>query len=268
VKFLAIVAITLVLPSFAAELRIELRPRAEVAGGVILLGQLAKLESDDLQLLRTAADLPVGRLPQSGRRQRISAASLQAAVQHAVRARGGNARWTGSTACDIEAATVVVHGEAIARAALQLVGGELQTLRIPRDVRIPVGPVSLTARPPGRGLVAGRQLVLVDVHSGGEWVRSVAVSVRTPADGRPRLAPGEARADQARSDVLALHPGPVVGRGHSATLRSGRGDVLAETRVEVLQDGHDGDRVLVRTMTAPGPLSARVIGPDLLEIDR
>jgi flagella basal body P-ring formation protein FlgA len=44
--------------------------------------------------------------------------------------------------------------------------------------------------------------------------------------------------------------------------------VVAETKVEVLQDGDAGERVLVRSRSSPAPLSARVVGPDLLEIDR
>jgi hypothetical protein len=268
VKLFAAMVASLVLPVAAAELRIELRPRVALAGGPLLLGQLARLESDDLQLLRTVVDLPVGLAPRAGHSRRVSAASLQAAIQGIAARTGSRVQWAGAPACDVEAATTLVTGESIARAAAQSMGGQAQATRLPRDLRIPAGPVTLTARFPGQPLAAGRQLVWVDVRSGGEWVQAVAVPVRTQAEVARRTATGPERAGRARPESVAVRPVPAVGRGQSATLRSGWGDVMAETRVEVLQDGNDGDHVLVRSGSAPAPLSARVVGPALLEVDR
>jgi flagella basal body P-ring formation protein FlgA len=57
----------------------------------------------------------------------------------------------------------------------------------------------------------------------------------------------------------------LVRRGAWAVLSTSQGGVAVESRVEVLQDGKAGQRVLVRGSMWPQPIAARVIGNALLE---
>jgi hypothetical protein len=275
VKCLVVLAGLLVASTWAAELRIDLRPRVEAASGPLRMGQLARLASDDLSLLRAVADWPLGRSAAPARPQRVRRSDIEASLRRLPQLAGTSVQWSGAPACDIESATALVTGEAVARAALGAVPGPARLTRPPRDVRVPSGEVTLTARASMLPDASRRQLVWVEIRSGGQVVREVAVSIeRLEADPQAHVAvaprasldrsipelPGRGASPDAR--------GPAVERGHSATLRAGTGLVVAERRVEVLQDGQEGDRVLVRSTSAPAPLSARVVGPELLELDR
>lgn len=66
-------------------------------------------------------------------------------------------------------------------------------------------------------------------------------------------------------DVTAGGPGVLVRRGGWAVLSTSQGGVAVESRVEVLQDGRAGQRVLVRGSAWPQPVAARVLGDGRLE---
>ncbi|MBA2964790.1 MULTISPECIES: hypothetical protein [Ramlibacter] len=262
-------------PACGAELRIDLRPRVEAASGPLHMGQLARLASDDLSLLRAVADWPLGRPAVSARSQSVQRSDIEASLRRLPQLAGTAVQWSGALACDIESATALVTGEAVARAALGAVPGPARLTRPPRDVRVTSGEVTLTARASMLPAASRRQLVWVEIRSGGQVVREVAVSIeRLEADPQahvavaPMASPTRSAPEVPRRGASPDARAPAVERGHSATLRAGTGLVVAERRVEVLQDGQAGDRVLVRSASAPAPLSARVIGPELLELDR
>jgi flagella basal body P-ring formation protein FlgA len=72
----------------------------------------------------------------------------------------------------------------------------------------------------------------------------------------------------ARHDAAAAPRDPDVVRGQWASLRTSSGEVTLEARVEVLQDGLQGQNVRVRPAQATQPVVARVIGPGQLEVVR
>ena len=59
---------------------------------------------------------------------------------------------------------------------------------------------------------------------------------------------------------------PAVARGDWATLRAIAGAVNLESRVEVLEDGRNGQMVHVKLPNATAPMLARVIGPRAVEV--
>lgn len=60
----------------------------------------------------------------------------------------------------------------------------------------------------------------------------------------------------------------LVRRGTWAVLSTSQGGVAIESRVEVLQDGRAGQRVLVRGSAWPQPIAARVLAQGSLEPTR
>lgn len=184
---------------------------------------------------------------------------------------------------------------------------DVQLAWLPQDVQAAEGALRLQARPLGQASLRSRMVVWVDVWSGSRFVRAVPVSFavqawrETPVAARPLDAgarldavaltrqqtdvaaldgaalldppPGQARAARAlrAGDPLRQRdaaPMPLVQRGQWASLRSGTGVVMTEARVEVLQDGREGENVRVRQPGAMAQVTARVVGPGQLEIVR
>ncbi|WP_181459058.1 flagella basal body P-ring formation protein FlgA [Herbaspirillum rubrisubalbicans] len=59
---------------------------------------------------------------------------------------------------------------------------------------------------------------------------------------------------------------PLVQQGSSAILKTTQGGIELESRVDVLQDGLEGQDVQVRLPNASGAISARVAGPGVVEL--
>lgn len=178
---------------------------------------------------------------------------------------------------------------------------------LPQDLEVPDGPLRLQPRPLAAP-VRSRMVVWVDVWAADSFVRAVPVSFAVQAwrdvavavvpleqgatiapaqverrrvevaalDGAPLAQFGGGAMLRVRHDIAAGAPlrardvalPPVVQRGEWASLRSGTGAVLSEARVEVLQDGRPGDKVLVRQTGAMAQVTARVLGPGQLEVVR
>lgn len=68
-KALALSCVVLCLPVLAAtpaRVTLELRPQAQVPSGIVCLGQVARVASGELALVRLLSDLPIGPAPQAG----------------------------------------------------------------------------------------------------------------------------------------------------------------------------------------------------------
>lgn len=128
-------------------------------------------------------------------------------------------------------------------------------------------PVAAQAMPAGAAVLAG-----------GVEMREVDVAAQPGLAGRAAW-PNEMAAEQAGAPVLrrALQAGevvsadrlqarPAVSRGEWVRLMTHQGLLSLESRVEVLQDGLPGQVVRARPAHATATLSARVVGPGLLEL--
>lgn len=76
---------------------------------------------------------------------------------------------------------------------------------------------------------------------------------------RQELVPG-----QALTWKNSVEP-PLVARGETAKLRAHGASIDLESRVQVLQDGLLGQAVKVRPTGSTGPITAKVVGPGILE---
>lgn len=259
---------------------IALRPQARVAGPVVTLGEVAVLESSELEPLRALANLPLGRVPAAG-----ETVTLQRdAVARWLRAKTGLAdeglRWTGPASMSLAAAVRRLGGEEIAGAAeaelrhwldARAQGSDLQLQALPRDLEVPEGELRLRPRPLDGMALRTRMLVWVDVWVSERHVRAVAVPFQVA--GGPLLPSvlGDLTVAPAQVDMRSSRPvaaAPAVRRGEWASLHSGVGGIALEARVEVLQDGRLGDKVRVRQPGADGAVFARVTGPAQLELAR
>ena len=259
VLFLATLAVQPALG--ASTVTIELRPEVRLSTGAVTLGDVARLSSTDLALMRLLVDLPVGTAPAAG-----SAAVLQRTALAAwLRRKAGLAEdqmlWSGADVSRVSVAHRTVTGDAVAAAAgtalrswlaEQGQGIDVQVSLPPRDIDVPEGRLALRVRPVAGTPLRQRMLVWVDVLVDERFVRGVPVAFQ--------VAVPEAQ-------VLRLAP-PLVQRGQWASVRSGAGAVMTEARVQVLQDGRAGDRVLVRQPGAQSNVAATVLAPGELEIAR
>lgn len=259
------------------EASIELFPDATVRGGVITLGQVARLQSADLPLMRTLVDLPIAQSPGLGQTVFFGRADVERRLRQRT-LDPVRVVWGGSDQVRVQRLRHRVKGEAIAEAAagalrrwLSAAGsrGEAHVVAVPRDVDVESGDVRLQPRPISGHPLRARSIVWVDLWSAESFVRSVPVSLEAPFAGerlsrRSGAAEGVLGASPARG---AVYPGALaVERGEWAALRTTLGGVLLESRVQVLQDGREGERIRVRQQGATGVVFARVVERGLLEL--
>jgi hypothetical protein len=85
---------------------------------------------------------------------------------------------------------------------------------------------------------------------------------------RVRFAPSTAAAQGAPVGAGSAARGLLVFKGQPATLHSSAGAIRLESRVEVLQDGAQGDEIRVKLPNAAETVLARVSGPGQVEVSQ
>lgn len=169
---------------------IELRPQVEVTRAVVTLGEVARLESADLSVMRALVDLPIGPAPAAGHMATVQRAALAGWI----RARAGipeqALHWTGPEAGEVSTAARLLRGEDVASAAevalrnwleTQGVRGEMQSDGLPRDIDTPGGNVALRVRSLEHLSLRPRMLVWVEVWSDERFLRAVPVPFHVQA---------------------------------------------------------------------------------------
>lgn len=251
---------------------IELLAEAKVAGPTVLLGEVARLHSDDPELLRKLVGLSLGRAPQAGDLAVLQRDALAGWLRRQAVAQAAPIAWSGAEESKVVRRSAHVGGDDIAAAAAETLRSALsaqsrdarvQVATTPRDLEVPPGPVRLEVRGVERATLRNRAVLWVDVWAGERFVRAVPVSLEIARQAAMATAPsGEPNGPD---EPGALEP-PAVARGDWATLRSSDGVITVESRVEVLQDGRPGQKVRVRAHAATGPAFARVVGRGQLEL--
>lgn len=259
----------------AARVSVELRPEVEVRGAQVWLGDVAILETDDLAALERLIAVPLGPAPRSGTVMRLERGPLLRWIRAQTGIPADQVSWRGPEGSSIRLALAEVSGgEVAARAAAALSSAVeragwrplLTPVQIPRDVSVPAGVVELAARSiPRAAVTSPRPTVWVDVRVDGRFVRTVPVVFELAlldAQNASAVAP------RAGADPAPANPAErtlAVRRGGRATLRTVQGRIALERRVEVLEDGREGQNVRVR-LGASQVLTARVAGPESLEV--
>lgn len=170
-------------PVLPAQVRLELRPAVEVAGGDVLLGDLAAVTSTDLGTLERLARLSLGAAPRAGEERLLRRAELAAWIRARTGLSVAELAWSGAAAVSIRSASQRLEAEHLTRraadalrTALESEGRrvELTVVGRPPELVVPVGSVELRPRPviPSS---ARRHAVWLDVWVDARFVRAVAV---------------------------------------------------------------------------------------------
>lgn len=260
---------------------VELLPEAKVAGDTVLLGEVARLHSADLGVMRALVQLPLGRSPMAGQTATLQQQAVALWIRRHTGLTPDALEWRGASEARVMRASHQVRGEEIAAAAVQAlrawlpargVEPDVQVRLVPRDLDVPQAEVRLEVRGLANAALRKRMVVWVDIWSAAIFVRTVAVPVELLAqlDGPLSAAPARPDVPQPEGPAAREEPGTMppmaVLRGAWATLRSVAGPVTLESRVEVLQDGRPGQKVRVRQPGGVRLVMARVVGRDALEL--
>jgi flagellar basal body P-ring formation protein FlgA len=260
--------------------RIELLDQARVSAGTVVLGQVARIRTNDLALMRKLVALPVGHAPRMGESALLQREALARWVRRQAGVGADTLEWDGAAEGRVLRVMPRLQGEDIALAAAEavqarlLASGQAADVRprlIPRDLDVPPGTLRLEVRGLENGAWSRHLVLWVDVWTGDLFVRTVPVTLEVMAgEGAPALpsAPEGPLLRAAESPATAdpERDPPAVARGDWATLRAAAGPIVLESRVEALQDGRPGQRIRVRPQGASGPMFARVIGRGRLEL--
>ncbi len=246
--------------------RIELRNEAIVSKPHVRLGDIAILTTRDAPTLERLMELPLGAAPRTGTAIRIDRDRLLRWVRARTGLGADEIEWAGARFALVRSAVESVPGTTIAERAERALsetlaaGGlraEIRPPVVPRDVNVPAGTLEIRVRSlPRASLLSRRPSVWVDLWVDGRFVRAVPVTfdlnVLGPA-GNTRAGSG---------------PAAVLQRGSWATLREQEGLVSLEHRVEVLEEGREGQAVRVRAAGSRKVILARITGPDSVEVER
>lgn len=258
---------------------VALLPQARVEGTTVVLGEVAVLRSEDLDLLRKLVHLPLGRAPRAGDVAVLQRDTLAQWIRRETGLGAEQLQWQGAQDTRVLRSAPRLAGEDIARAAVEAArtqlgargrAAEVQVRLLPRDLDLPAPGVRLEVRGVEQAGARRRLLAWVDVWCGEWFVRSVPVALEVAAGAI--TAQGERETRQSPLEEAEALPAagrgeaPVVARGDWATLRTTQGPITLESRAEVLQDGRTGQRVRVRAQGASGPAFARVLGRGQLEL--
>lgn len=256
---------------------LELVPQARVTDDRVTLGDIVRLRSDDLALVRRLVNLPVGQAPRPGESALVRRETLADWVRRTMGLAVDTLRWSGADAARVVRTSRQLRGEEIADAAMEGIrrvmaaAGQHAELRVRssvRDVEVPDGKVQLLPRPTDSGAaLRNRALVWVDAWVNDRFIRSFPVTVEISGfSGHLGAVPVATGASAAHREAHAADA-TAVARGEWAALRITSGAVSLESRVEVLQDGRVGQRVRVRAASgAGGILFAKVVGRGQLEL--
>jgi flagellar basal body P-ring formation protein FlgA len=207
-RILAAAAVLASAPAWAGsppEAMIELLPQVRVSAGAVTLGQVARLASNDLDLMRSLVNLRIGRSPAAGQSVTLERDALKEWIRLRLRVAPEQVRWSGPESAQVIARSRAVAGEEIAVAAGDALRhwlaarsdrNEVQLHVLPRDIEAPEGEVRLATRPLANSRLRKRMLVWVDVWVSDRFVRTVPVSFDVSAwrEAAEAIAPLEAGA--------------------------------------------------------------------------
>jgi flagellar basal body P-ring formation protein FlgA len=172
-------------------LRIEMRGQVDAPSRQLTLGDISFASSADLQLLRQALSMPVGRPPRPGETMVLDSARLEYWLRSRLGLSAEQMRWSGPDSTVLTTAVQTLSGDRVTtvaqkglaehlarvttEAGLPPARIELQPLGEQRDVLVPSGGVDIVMRPLGNARPSKRMLVWVDVVSNGVLVKAVPV---------------------------------------------------------------------------------------------
>lgn len=259
---------------------VELRGDVQVSADTVTLGDVARLQSPDLSLMRALVDLPIGSAPPLGQVSRVSRDALLPWLQRQETLAGAVLTWSGVGESRLVRRGIQVEGKAVGEAALaglrkwmaaSSVAADAVVAAMPRDVQVAAPSVRLQARPVAAMHLRRRMIVWVDLWSESVRLRTIPVTLDVQVDAPPlQSSAGGLRRPTHWGEVprrAGKQERPLaVERGTWAALRSVTGAVVLESRVQVLQDGRTGERVRVRQQGATGVVFARVVERGVLEL--
>lgn len=184
----AAAAVCAVTGAGAAEIVLELKQEALLAGPVIRLSDVAQVQAPAMQLQSALENLQLGRAPLAGYLEQRSRAELDALLKSRVELRGHVVTWQGATSIKLRTESVTLSGTQVTEAAEAYLrsafGAKYERLDIQpaapvADVPAPAGALQLRARPVDR--LRSRTVVWIDVLAGGVVCRSVMAPLTVSA---------------------------------------------------------------------------------------
>lgn len=240
---------------YAEAVTIAVSERSVVKGPFITLGEIAVLSGDNKARIAELAALRLGNAPQPGAWTTLTPAVL------GMRLRGTGADFTDVTwqavpaSITISAAAQIIHGEALAEAAMAALKAEpidgeavIAPTAAPSDISVPPGKVEYEARLPKNRrndaplavqvavLVDGRQFVVVPVRLDARLYRQAMVATRSIAPGQVITAAdvASARVEVGRLAGVITEPNKVVGTVSRRMIAAGTPLTAAMTEKPIL----------------------------------
>ncbi|MBA4065278.1 MAG: hypothetical protein C0501_16515 [Isosphaera sp.] len=266
----ALVLLAALAPGAAAAgpVAVVLEDRATVRTAVVTVGDVARVTGGDPATRARVAALDLAEL-----KARDPAVTVgRRVVEYRLRLAGVEATEAVVAGADAAVVTVarrpVTADEVVAAARAEVLrqvpapDAVSVELAQPVAVKLPEVPageaVAVAAKPHGRVPPSGRVQVDVAVSCAGEKLISFAVVLDIKPGGRP----------EAGAVPAGARPGEVLVRARGRVTMQVKSGVMTATAVgEALQDGRLGQTIQVQNVDSKKTLTARVVGPGLVEID-
>ncbi|HEY8498180.1 MAG TPA: flagella basal body P-ring formation protein FlgA [Limnochordales bacterium] len=266
-------------PAAAGRVALELQARAETAGPVIRLGEVAAFAGGDGELWERLQGLEVGAAPLPGQSRLLT---LGAVVQRLRQARvpPDAVQWVGSARSTVVTARGVPLEAGPIEAALReyLAGAaaampdeavRVARVEVPADVMLPPGVVSAAVASGPPVLRPGPAVFAVDVAVDGAAQRRLWVKAELePASGLPAPPAGRPAPEVAsRPPAPAEAQGVGVARGAPVTLVVRRGAVTVTVGAVALEPASPGQPLKVQNPASGAMVQAVLVAPGLAVVD-
>lgn len=207
---------------------IHLHPDALLNHQHVVLADVARIDSANAALRKALEEVPLGKAPRVTYVSRLSRSELSSIIARRFSAPAAHITWSGADGVALRSASHVIPIQQvadIARAALRKQFGHrypalaMTAVSLPPDVEVPLGAVTMQARPLDGARLQARTPVWVDVMVDGALYRSAVIALQVSAmeqvyvarEAMPRGSVATPRAFEVRlEDVARLRETPVV----------------------------------------------------------
>lgn len=169
---------------------VELRNVVEAASEQVVLGDVATIRCNDLQLMRQLVNLPLGSAPAGVQLPAVRRESLDRWIRARLALGPDQITWLGAESVDVQRATQVVTAQGLEQAARLALTQWLATKATRyaadataslRDVRVARGELQIRPRPIEASAPSSRMTLWLDLFVDGVFARAVPVTFHVDA---------------------------------------------------------------------------------------
>jgi flagella basal body P-ring formation protein FlgA len=300
--------------SHATEIHIELKDEVAVRGKFVTLSDVAIVKADSPQHEKVLREVRVDSAPMVGYIEQLKRTDLKKAIYMSSNAVSDRIEWSGAQAVQVRRASQILTAVVLLNAAKNYLRNmvtsrfdkfELEQAASIADTKVPIGVVSIKARPLEERAISARTPVWMDIYVDGDVARSVVIPMHVTANKAVFIAKHDLAAgsevtptdfERVTRDIVGIRSAPAtakdlaqprrlrkmlaagktlmreclletgaVSRGDVVSLRLSEGDVAIETTATAEHEARIGEPIEVKPASGIGNVMGRLVADGVVE---